>query len=388
MAKIYSQHEKKSEVVNVWATRRDIPLAILGWIVLLIIILRGLSYISGTIILLLIAGFLAYALVPAVTFLEKYMPRFLAIFFTYLVILSGLGVLIYFIASTAVLQFELFAHNVQSLLTPRNGLGTPLFMTLKRFGISQQQISLVGQDLTASAEQLTSSIVPFLSSIFTFVLDILVVAVLSIYLLTDGIKITEWLRNNTPPAQEKRMEFLMRLIEKIVGGYIRGQVTLAFIVGFLVGIGMVILQVPYAVLLGVLAFLLEFIPILGTLISGAICVVLALSQGWIIAVIVLVYFIIVHVIEGDILGPRIVGKAIGLHPLVSLIALIAGSELFGLIGALFASPVAGIVQALLITVWTEWKSTHTELFAKQKRKVVQSINKNLSDDPLQSKKNT
>jgi predicted PurR-regulated permease PerM len=85
-------------------------------------------------------------------------------------------------------------------------------------------------------------------------------------------------------------------------------------------------------------------------------------QGWLIAVIVLVYFVVVHVIESDIVGPRIVGQSIGLHPVVSLAALLAGAELFGIGGALFASPVAGVIQALLVAIWVEWRATHPHQF--------------------------
>jgi predicted PurR-regulated permease PerM len=102
--------------------------------------------------------------------------------------------------------------------------------------------------------------------------------------------------------------------------------------------------------------------VLGTLLSGAICVLLALTEGWVKAVIVLVYFVVVHVIEGDVVGPRIVGKSIGLHPVVSLAALLAGAELYGIGGALFASPVAGVLQAFLIAIWLEWRATHLHQF--------------------------
>ena len=71
--------------------------------------------------------------------------------------------------------------------------------------------------------------------------------------------------------------------------------------------------------------------------------------------------------------PRIVGKAIGLHPIVSLMALIAGAELFGIWGALFASPIAGILQALLVAFWIEWRNTHLELFQKEKEQAFETI---------------
>ena len=148
---------------------------------------------------------------------------------------------------------------------------------------------------------------------------------------------------------------------------------------------MTLLHVPYALLLGVVAFVLEFIPVLGTLVSGAVCVLLALTQGWLIAVFVLAYFVGVHIIEGDVVGPRIVGKAIGLHPVVSLAALVAGAELFGIWGALFASPIAGVIQALLVAVWTEWRETHPQEFQRVKEAAAGKLEENISDKPSESK---
>jgi predicted PurR-regulated permease PerM len=139
--------------------------------------------------------------------------------------------------------------------------------------------------------------------------------------------------------------------------------------------------VPFALLLGVLAFVLEFIPVLGTLVSGAICVLLALTKGWVIALIVLVYFVVVHVIEGDVVGPRIVGKAVGLHPVVSLAALIAGAELFGIAGALLAAPVAGVLQALLIAIWIEWRATHPKAFRRTKDDQASKVEELVAETP-------
>ena len=142
-----------------------------------------------------------------------------------------------------------------------------------------------------------------------------------------------------------------------------------------------LIGLPFALLLGVLAFVLEFIPTLGTLVSGAICVLLALTKGWVFAVIVLAYFIIVHVIEGDVVGPRIVGKTIGLHPVVSLVALIAGAELFGIAGALLASPVAGVLQALLIAIWAQWRAAHPKEFQQAQEAAMKQAEETVPEKP-------
>ena len=184
----------------------------------------------------------------------------------------------------------------------------------------------------------------------------------------------------TCPRQHKQT-FCWIPSSESFGGYIRGQVLLSVLIGVLVGGGLTVFHVPYALLLGVLAFILEFIPILGTLVSGLICTLVALTQGWVIALGVLIYFIVVHVLEGDIIGPRIVGKAVGLHPIVSIAALIAGAELFGVVGALFASPLAGVLQAFLIALWIHWRESRPEAFEEAQAKVADKVGARLSETP-------
>jgi predicted PurR-regulated permease PerM len=98
---------------------------------------------------------------------------------------------------------------------------------------------------------------------------------------------------------------------------------------------------------------MEFVPILGVLISGAVCVALALFQGWVLALLVVGYFVVVHVIEGDLVGPRVMGRAVGIHPAVALLALVAGTDLLGFWGALFGAPIAGVLQAIVVAAWKE-----------------------------------
>ena len=85
-------------------------------------------------------------------------------------------------------------------------------------------------------------------------------------------------------------------------------------------------------------------------------------------------------------GPRIVGKAVGLHPVISLAALIAGAELFGILGALFASLVAGILQALIVSIWKEWRATHPEQFEENKDTAGGKIEENAADRPQETGK--
>ena len=354
-----------------WNKRRDIPLTILAWVGVAYVTLLVAQHIITTLLLLVLSAVLAFALAPAVFFLQRWVPRFLAILLVYLLMLGVLGVLVYFIISSAIDQ----VHSLSIYITQQKW--TALFDLLKPFGIRQSQVQsafqgLQGQ-LLSQANSAATSVVPFLKSFFDAILNIVLVVVLSIYFLVDGGRILLWLRRGAPRSIRGQTHLTLDTIDRVVGGYIRGQLLLCGLIGVLVGVGMTILHVPYALLLGVLAFILEFIPILGTLTSGAICVLLALTQGPLIAVIVLAYFVGIHVLEGDVIGPRIVGKAIGLHPIVSIAALIAGSELFGIWGALFASPIAGVVQALIIAIWFEWRKQHPLEFQSPKNQALNGL---------------
>jgi len=367
-------------VSSKWARRRDIPIAILAWTALGYIILWGMGHIVRTLLLLTIAALLAYALAPGVKVLQRFMPRFLAILIMYLLVLGAISFLLYLIIATAIEQVGSLASNVQKWLTPKSAAHlSPLEQTLHTIGISPEQITSFRTQITSRLEEAASSAVPLLTSFFDAILNIVLVAVLSIYLLIDGSRVSNWIRHNAPYRAQANV--VLSTVQRIVGGYIRGQFILAVLIGVLVGGGMFVFHVPYAVLLGLLAFVLEFIPVLGTLVSGAICTLIALTQGWLIALGVLIYFVVVHILEGDVVGPRIVGKAVGLHPVISIAALIAGAELFGIWGALFASPIAGVLQALITALWTNWRASHPEQFEQVKQQVTDKVDESVTDYP-------
>lgn len=339
-------------------------LTILGGCAVIWVILLLIGRFGHTLLLFTLAALLAYILFPIVARFGRVLPRPLAILLAYLLVLCGLGLVLYFIVDTAATQIVSVSRTVRTLLTPTGeGASSPLVQSLERAGISQAQINSAGQQLSAQAERLTSSLLPLLRGTFNSLLDVVVIAILSVYLLIDGARLVRWLQRSTPLSQRGRVGFLLDTLDRIVGGYVRGQLLLSTIIGVLVGIGMFLFHVPYAVLLGLLAFIFAFIPILGTFVSGAACVLLAFTQGWVIAVFVLGYFVLMHVIEGDVLGPRIVGKALGLHPILSILAVITGSELFGIKGALFASPFTGFALALVVAGWDAWKTSHPQEFA-------------------------
>jgi predicted PurR-regulated permease PerM len=258
---------------------------------------------------------------------------------------------------TAANQVTSLVHNLPHYQLQLKRFEPQLIAALKPFGVTQAKLDHAQQQgiayvQSAGTTAATQSL-GIVSGIVGTLVDLILILILSVYLTANGPKIGQRLRRETPGAQRWRMTLLLGIVNQVVGGYIRGTLTMALLIGVLVGGGMLILRIPYAILLGVLAFFMEFIPIVGVLVSGGVCVVVALFQGWVLGIIVLAYFAVVHIIEGDVVGPRVMGKAVGIHPATALIALVAGSELFGIWGALFAAPLAGLLQAVGTSVWRE-----------------------------------
>ncbi len=361
-----SQHSNTT--TSVWTRRLIILLTILAALALALVILWGASHITTSLLIFAVAALISYAIVPLVELINRFIPRPLAILASYLIVLILLGLVLYLIISTMITQLSGLAQHITILLTPTsNGGNSPLVGILLRLGLTGNQIQSIaqqlGSQLTSIAGSVAGGIVPIIQGIASGILNILLTLVISIYLLVDGSRLNGWLRNKTPLSQRGRVNTLISVFQHVVGNYIRGQFTLCLVIGTIVGIGMAILGLrSYAVLLGVLSFVTEFIPVLGTIICGSVAVLLALTQGWLTAILVLAYFVLVHIFEGYILAPRLVGKAIGLNPAISLLALSIGAELFGPWGAIFASPIAGLLQAFAVAFWINYSKTHQEEF--------------------------
>ena len=340
-----------------WPRALLIPLTILAWLAVLVVMGWLLSHVARTILMVVLATVVAFAVTPVVNLLARLMPRLAAIALTYVLAFLLLVGIIGVVVATVAGQASTLVHSLPGYAAQAKNAEPAIASLLAPLGISADQVDSVRVQLTTRLEQIggqaASDAFGVVQSFLGAVLDAVLVLMLSVYFTANGPSVRAWLQAQTPPRQRRRERLLASIVNRVVGGYVRGTLTLALLVGALVGAGMGVLQVRYALLLGVLAFFMEFVPILGVFISGAVCVGVALFQGWLLALGVLAYFVVVHVIEGDIVGPRIMGAAVGIHPAVALIALLAGTELFGFWGALFGAPLAGLLQAVVIAVWRE-----------------------------------
>lgn len=186
------------------------------------------------------------------------------------------------------------------------------------------------------------------------VAGLLLAAVVLFFLLKDGPDIRAFFLERVPDAHRERTAAAALAAWNALGGYLRGVAVVAVVDSVLIGLALWILGVPLVVPLMVLTFFGAFVPLVGAVVAGAVAALVALvAQGPVIALAVVVVIIAIQQIEGDVLYPVVVGRAIELHPVAVLLSLTAGAVAAGIVGALLAVPAAGAAW----NAWNAWQST-------------------------------
>lgn len=185
------------------------------------------------------------------------------------------------------------------------------------------------------------------------VFGLLVVLVIAAYIVMDAEGLGESFLALLPPRQRRIAADLAGPVMDRIGGYVRGQILVSLCVGVVLAVGLTILGVRYALLIGALAAVLNVVPFVGSLVAAVLGIISALNESPALALGTAVLFWGANVLEGKVLVPQLVGRATGLHPLAVLVVLLAGAHLAGLIGALVAVPLAAALWEITKTVNTE-----------------------------------
>ncbi|MDQ3627310.1 MAG: AI-2E family transporter [Actinomycetota bacterium] len=184
-------------------------------------------------------------------------------------------------------------------------------------------------------------------------------AVILFFLLKDGERIWEFLLRPLSGNRARRMRLVGERCVDVLGSYVRGTAVIALVDSVIIGIALVVLGVPLALPLALVVFVGAFIPLVGASVAGALAALVALvANGPVTALIVLGVVIAVNQIEGDVLAPVVLGRALSLHPLAILLALTVGTILAGIIGALLSVPLAAVAWTA-VTAWNEDRAAST-----------------------------
>ncbi len=359
-------------VVPRWIQLVLLPLGILG--------LWALARAAGTVLLiLLVASVVALILNPLVRMLEWIkVPRGLAIAAVYLswvAVIVGIGVALSEPVSNQVSHFQ---NDVPHLVRQANRDLANVQNFLNKHGIKvhiQQQGQTALQTLQKDALKRSGDILSFsrdlLQQVVTIGFDLVLILVLSIYLLVYGKQIGELVRRIMPDGDGTPDDDFPLLVQRAVFGYVRGQILFSLIMGASAALGLWIFGVVgifpdgqrFALFFGAFYGLMEFIPYIGPIIGPLPAILVALFNDPISAVWVTLLFIALQQLEGHFVAPQVFRISLRINPILIILSLLLGYEIYGIVGALIALPIASVIRETVLylrrhTVLEPWGTTN------------------------------
>ncbi len=317
------------------------PLQALVWVAIVagvVVIYNGasgvVSHLFSVLLLFIFAAVMALILNPVVDFGQR-LPllrghRAITVVTLYLLIFAGIGSLIALV----------IPHLIDQART------VPQLVGQFQRGLAERGINIDLKSLVPSPNGLAGTALNVVTSVATTVVDIVLVVVISIYLLVDGRGLIATLRNVFPDHTSK-FDFAVLATGTTIAAYVRGQLLMSLIIGAYTALVLSLIGVHYAIVIGVAAFLFEFVPVVGAVIAMALGIVVALLQSPLLALYAGIAGLVGHALEAYIIGPRVAGHVTKLHPLVAMAALLIGAEVAGILGALFAVPLAAMANIFL-----------------------------------------
>lgn len=322
---------------------------IIAVVLLLIALIWGLRSLTIVVIPILLALIIASAFAPVMRWLRAHrIPDALAtvlVLAAVLLILTGVG---WLIVSAVRDQWDDLSTQAQDGFEQVLEWGRHLPFAPSPDQFADWQKTVV-DFLTSS--QFGSGALAGVGAVSNFVTGLVLMIVVLFFFLKDGPKIWSFMLR---PFNDEHLERARRVGAKTVqtfGSYIRGTAAVALVDSIGIGIGITILQVPLALPLSVLVFLLSFIPLVGATVAGILAALVALvANGPVSALLVIAVVVLVNQLEGNFLQPVLMGRALKLHALVILLALTIGTVLGGILGAVLAVPIAAVAWGV-VKVW-------------------------------------
>lgn len=338
-------------------TIRDTLMVIILAGIILFATERILSRLHEVVIVLLLAGTIVITLNPLVTYIAQRHKRGWAVLAVtagaFIVVFGGLGGL----SSVIIIQIQ---HLARQLPSDLKRLIPMVLGALNSAGIHADlgQIEHTAlQNATATSSAALHDTFKVVRGIFKGLVDTILVIFITIYLLLDAPRISTAVERLVPHQSRPAFTAVEQTVVKVVGGYVRGQLLLSVVIGIAFGIGSALIGLPDAILIAFIAALGELIPLLGPVIGAVLPLTFALLDHPVIRVSeVLILLLGIHLLESDVLGPRIMRDNVGLHPVLSVTALLIGASWLGIWGALFAVPTAGIIVAALRSGARAWRA--------------------------------
>lgn len=331
-----------------------LALIALAWLLVWVV-----RQITEVLVLLLVSGILAAGLAPIVGVVERWrvpggvrFSRGAATFVLYLAILIVVLLILSMVFIPAVNESTRFIQQLPQLLKKVRFWLVDLqahFTWLPDLAGGLGNLPSLTTQLGRYGPEAASVAFRFLGG-FAAVITVLV---FTFYMLLEGAEMKQAFIVLFPPAERARVTLVLDRVGAKFGGWLRAQLLLSFSVAVPVAIGLSLLKMPYPLLLAIVAGIGELIPMVGPTLGAAVAILVALSQQPWQLVSVIIFYVIILNVEPHILVPRIMSRVVGMSPILTLVALLTGIKLLGILGGLLAVPVAAALQVIVREVVEE-----------------------------------
>ncbi|MCP4230567.1 MAG: AI-2E family transporter [bacterium] len=331
----------------------------LGILVTVLFFVYFFQQISNLLFPFIAAFIIAILFSPLIDFAErKRIPRTLAVIILFLILFAAIVGVLTFIIPQIVDQTVLMADKFTNLPDPYEYISektTILQGYLDDPRIAPyaapiiDMISEKGNELFAGIFEGVIDVLASAGSLASGLLNIILIPIISFYLLRDLPKIKKFVKSVIPPAHLDWVAELYHDIDGVIGGYLRGQSTVVVMEATFMSIALTAIGIENALLLGIFAGLCNIIPYVGYVLALVPVIVVGLfspenallKTGLAVGV-----FVVIQFIDGNIIAPRILGKQVGVHPVMVMIGILAGAKFFGILGVILAVPTMGVVRVL------------------------------------------
>ncbi len=341
------------------------------WLLGAVVLALAVVYVARQVILpFILALFLTYLLLPVVNAMHtarggrRGTPRALA---SFLALAAFIGVVLLAVLVLA----PLVAGEANRLARAMFSMGGHTPPLARRLGVTfsawrdtiygtgvfppdvERQLDQEVRDLVTGLGEAASRMVQGSFAFFPRVLELVAVPLLTFYMLLDGPRLAREARGFLPPSRQGDAQDLMKRWHGTLTSYVRGQLFSSLFIGVVVTIGLWLIGLRMALLVGVIAFFLEAIPFFGPLLWGTLAVVLALAQagpGNPLPIFVALFALVAQQVDSHVFTPLILGRFTRVHPLLLIFATLLGASLFGLIGMFLAAPITALAKETFLFV--------------------------------------
>ena len=316
--------------------------------VALVILSLWFLYLIREVAVMMFAAVILYAVLrPAVNWLEnKKIPRGGSVLLIYIVLLVILSALIGVVIPPVAREVGQLVQDLPLLWNAALDKFSDLRSYTQEQGLYNniQEIFSTLEGWLASASR---GIFSGIMSLFGGLASFIIILVMTFYLLTEERALKKFFETIIPRPYQTMLFNLAELFQNKMQGWAKGSFILMVVIFLIFYLGLSILQVPYALILALLAGLFEVVPYIGPLTSALPILFLASTQSWMTGLLALILIVVVQQLENHLIVPRVMKQAVGLNPIVSIIAVIAGAKLAGFVGIILAIPVTLVVSIIL-----------------------------------------